>query len=84
MSQRLALLLLMVCCGSLAVAQTPELKFIADTVVVQAEGSYETDPDVATMKFNVFSQEKELKRAYDAATESVRRIATLAADNGLK
>ena len=69
---------------SLASAQTPELKFIADTLVVQADGTYEADPDLATMTFRIFSQEKELKKAYDEATQSMGRIATLAANNGLK
>jgi len=83
MNRRLALTLLLVS-ASLARAQSPELKFIADTLVVQAEGTYETDPDLATMTFRIFSQEKELKKAYDAATQSMGHIATLAANNGLK
>jgi uncharacterized protein YggE len=33
----------------LAAAQQPEVKFIADTLVVQAEGSYESDPDLAIL-----------------------------------
>src|SRR5579864_7094938 len=69
---------------SLAFSQTPELKFIADTLVVQADGTYEADPDLATMTFRIFSQEKELKKAYDAVTQSMGRIATIAANNGLK
>jgi hypothetical protein len=68
----------------IALAQSPELKFIADTLVVQADGTYEADPDLATMTFRIFSQEKELKKAYDEATQSMGRIATLAANNGLK
>jgi len=83
MNRWLALTLLLVS-ASLARAQSPELKFIADTLVVQAEGTYETDPDLATMTFRIFSQEKELKKAYDAATQSMGHIATLAANNGLK
>src|SRR5579872_3323441 len=65
-------------------AQTPELKFIADTLVVQADGTYEADPDLATMSFHIFSQEKELKKAYAAAEQSMQRISTLAASNGIK
>lgn len=42
----------------LAAAQQPEVKFIADTLVVQAEGSYESDPDLAIMTFDISSQEK--------------------------
>jgi len=63
--------------------QTPELKFIADTLTVQADGTYETDPDLATMSFRIFSQDKELKKAYDAARQSIQRISALAANNGL-
>lgn len=69
---------------ALAAAQTPELKFIADTLVVQADGTYEADPDLATMTFHIFAQEKELKKAYDEATQSIARIASLATNNGLK
>jgi len=65
-------------------AQVPEVKFIADTLVVQAEGTYATDPDLATLTFDVSSQEKDLKRAYDGATQSVHRIVALAQRNGLK
>jgi len=65
-------------------AQAPELKFIADTLVVQADGTYEADPDLATMTFHIFSQDKELKKAYDAASQSMARISTLATNNGLK
>jgi uncharacterized protein len=69
---------------SAARAQTPELKFIADTLVVQADGTYEADPDLATMTFHIFAQEKELKKAYDEASQSMARVASLAAANGLK
>jgi len=65
-------------------AQSPELKFIADTLVVQAEGTFEADPDLATLTFDISSQEKDLKRAYDAATQSMQRIVALAERNKLK
>jgi uncharacterized protein YggE len=66
-----------------ALAQSPEVKFIADTLVVQADGTYEADPDLATMTFSIFSQEKEMKQAYAAANQSIERIVALAAANGL-
>jgi uncharacterized protein YggE len=59
----IAVVLLTLGLGALGNAQSPELKFIADTLVVQADGTYEADPDLATMTFHVFSQEKELKKA---------------------
>ena len=65
-------------------AETTEPKFIADTLVIQAEGTYEADPDLATMTFQVFSQEKELSKAYAAAAQSMQRIADLAQENELK
>lgn len=68
----------------MALAQTPEPKFIADTLVVQADGTYEADPDLATMTFHIFSQQKELKQAYAEATQSMQRIAALAGNNGIK
>lgn len=67
----------------LAIAQQPEVKFIADTLVVQAEGRYESDPDLAIMTFDVSSQEKELKEAYAKASQSMRTIVAVAERNGL-
>ena len=65
-------------------AETTEPKFIAHTLLIQAEGTYEADPDLATMTFRVFSQEKELNKAYSAAAQSMQRIADLAQKNELK
>ena len=67
-----------------AAAQVSEVKFIADTLVVQAEGTYDADPDLATLTFDISSQEKELKPAYDGATQSMKRIVALAGRSGLK
>jgi uncharacterized protein YggE len=64
--------------------QNPDVKFIADTLVVQADGTYEADPDVATLTFDISAQEKELKPAYEKASQAMRRIAELADRNGLK
>ncbi len=80
----------LICCAvvfawaGIAIAQTAEPKFIADTLVVQADGTYEADPDLATMTFHIFSQQKELKQAYAEASQSMQRIASLAANNGMK
>jgi uncharacterized protein YggE len=67
-----------------ASAQGPEVKFIADTLVVQAEGMYEADPDLATLAFDVSSQDKELKPTYDKASQAMQKIVALADRNGLK
>lgn len=68
----------------LALGQAPEIKFISDTLVVQADGRYESDPDLATLTFQISSQEKELRKAYDTASLSMQHIAELAERNGLK
>jgi len=73
-----------VVCSRPAVAQSPEVKFIADTLVVQAEGTYEADPDLATLTFSISTQEKDLKTAYDKAAQSMQKIVALAERNGLK
>lgn len=68
----------------LATAQQPEVKFIADTLVVQAEGSYESDPDLAILAFDISAQEKELKEAYSKASQSMRTIVDIAEHNGIR
>ena len=82
----LAALILTLLCSSSSWAQAPsaDVKFIADTLVVQADGRYEADPDLATLSFSVFSQDKNLKQTYDQASQSMRKIAQVAEKNGLK
>ncbi len=63
--------------------QAQEVKFLADTLTVEAEGKYEADPDLATLTFHVTAQEKELKRAYNQATDSMQRILQLAERKGV-
>lgn len=65
-------------------AQNPDVKFIADTLVVQADGKFEADPDLATLTFSVFAQDKNLKQTYDRASQSMKKIADIAEKNGLK
>jgi uncharacterized protein YggE len=42
-------------------------KFVQDTIVVEAEGRFEADPDLATLTFDVTSQDKDMKKAYGGA-----------------
>jgi uncharacterized protein len=67
-----------------AKGQNPEVKLVADTLVVEAEGSFEADPDLATLTFDVSSQDKQLKPAYDRASQAIQNIVALAVKNGLK
>jgi hypothetical protein len=55
--KRLTLALVFVfVCVPIVQAQNPDVRFIADTLIVQAEGTYETDPDLATLTFHISSQ----------------------------
>jgi uncharacterized protein YggE len=83
MKSTLWLLVLVLLFAATAAAQTPEVKFIADTLVVQADGTYEANPDLATLIFDISAQEKELKTAYQKTTDSMRKIVELAQRNGL-
>jgi uncharacterized protein YggE len=76
-------LVVLLASASITWSQTPDVKFIADTLVVQADGTYEADPDLASMTFRIFSQDKDLRKAYGTARESIGRISTLAEANGL-
>jgi uncharacterized protein YggE len=66
-----------------AAAQNTDIKFIADMLVIQADGTYEADPDLATLTFDISAQDKELKQTYDRASQSLQRIISLAEKNGL-
>src|SRR5262249_50644858 len=48
-----------------------------------SEGSFESDPDMAVLAFDVSAQEKELKEAYGKASQSLRSIVAVAERNGL-
>lgn len=65
-------------------AQEQPIKFIADTLVVQANGTYEAEPDLATLTFDISSQDKNLTQAYAKATEAMQQIVAVAQKNGLK
>ena len=60
-----------------------DIKFIAETLVVQADGTYQADPDLATLTFDISSQDKELRTTYDKAAQAMQKIVALAEKNGL-
>jgi uncharacterized protein YggE len=64
-------------------AQNSDIKFIADTLVIQADGTFEADPDLATLTFDISSQDKELKPAYDKASLALQKVVALAEKNGI-
>jgi uncharacterized protein YggE len=84
MSRYLSAVAFVVLFAAVASAQTPEIRFVADTLVVQADGTFESDPDLGTLTFDISSQDKDLKVAYDNAAQSAQRIVAVADKNGLK
>ncbi|MFZ0336231.1 MAG: SIMPL domain-containing protein [Candidatus Acidiferrales bacterium] len=81
---RAALCLALLCALALPVrAQNEPAKFIADTLVVQANGTFEAEPDLATLTFDISSQDKDLTQAYTKATQSMQQIVSVAQKNGL-
>lgn len=82
--KRIAWALAVVCSfACISRAQNPEIKFIAETLVVQADGTYQADPDLATLTFDISSQDKELRATYDRASQAMQKIVALADKNGL-
>lgn len=63
--------------------QNDQTKFIADTLVVQANGTFEAEPDLATLTFDITSQDKDLTLAYAKATQSMQQIVAVAEKSGL-
>lgn len=84
MNRPMICLALLFVLASTAAAQNEPVKFIANTLVVQADGTYESDPDLATLTFDVSSQDKALSQAYTKATQSMQQIVAVAQKNGLK
>jgi hypothetical protein len=69
---------------SLAQAQSTDVKFIAETLVVQADGTYQADPDLATLTFDVSAQDKDLKQTYAQASQAIAKIIALAEKTGIQ
>src|SRR5262245_61345341 len=80
---RVSLLLWLLAIVPIARAQQPGVKFLADTLIIEANGRYEADPDLATLSFDISAQDKDAKTAYDRASQSVQKILALAQKNGV-
>jgi uncharacterized protein YggE len=78
------LFVVLLACSAQAQTQTADIKFIADTLVIQADGTYQADPDLATVIFDISAQDKDLKATYEQASSSMQKIINLAERNGLK
>jgi len=61
------------------VPQNPQLSFIADTLLA-ADGTYDADPDLATLTFRSFRRVKTSKRRTKPHQRSMQHIATSTAE----
>jgi uncharacterized protein YggE len=63
--------------------QPSGIKFLADTLIIEVDGHYEADPDLATLSFDISAQDEDVKTACDRTSQSVQKILALAQKNGV-
>lgn len=66
-----------------AVAQSPTLTALPNTVFVGADGKFETAPDTALIQFNISTQADTAKAAYDQASKSAETTRQVLRTNGI-
>src|ERR1700689_3455339 len=69
--------------SAVAVAQTPTLNALPNTVYVGAEGSFQTAPDTALIQFNISAQAESAKDAYDQAAKQAAATRQVMRANGI-
>src|ERR1700689_997986 len=69
--------------SAVAVAQTPTLNALPNTVYVGAEGKFETAPDTALIQFNISAQAESAKDAYDLAAKQAEATRQVLRANGI-
>ncbi len=69
--------------SGLALAQTPTLNALPNTVYVGADGKFETAPDTAVVQFNISSPGDSAKDAYDQAAKQAEATRQVLRANGI-
>src|SRR5712664_4221728 len=69
--------------ATFAIAQTPTLTALPNTVFVGADGKFETAPDTAMIQFNINAQADTAKAAYDQASKSAEATRQVLRANGI-
>jgi uncharacterized protein YggE len=69
--------------SALSVAQSPPLSPVPNTVLVGAEGKFETAPDTALIQFNISAQAASAKEAYDQAGKQAEATRQILRSNGI-
>ncbi len=78
-----ALILCAIVMAAFAIAQTPTLTALPNTVFVGADGKFETAPDTALIQFNISAQADTAKAAYDQASKSAETTRQVLRANGI-
>jgi uncharacterized protein len=67
----------------LAMAQTPTLNALPNTVYVGADGKFETAPDTALIQFNISAQAENAKDAYEQTAKQAEATRQVMRANGI-
>ena len=67
-----------------AAQEHPTVTASPNTVYVGADGKFETAPDTAVIQFNISSQDKTERKAYDEASKNVEQVRQAMRDNGIE
>jgi uncharacterized protein YggE len=77
------LLIAILLCSSLVLAQAPTIAAAANTLYTGADGKFEAAPDTALVQFNISAQADNAKAAYDAASKQSEQVRQILRDNGI-
>ena len=83
MKNIVATLCAVVVLNALSVAQDPTLNPVPNTVLVGADGKFESAPDIAIIQFNISAQAGSAKEAYDQAAKQAEAARQVFRANGI-
>jgi uncharacterized protein YggE len=69
--------------SAVAIAQTPMIGALPNTIFVGADGKFETAPDTALIQFNISAQADNAKDAYDQAAKQAEAARQVLRANGI-
>src|ERR1022692_778225 len=69
--------------SAVAIAQTPTINPLPNTVFVGADGKFETAPDTAVIQFNILAQADSAPEAYDLASKQAEATRKVLRANGI-
>jgi uncharacterized protein len=69
--------------SAVAIAETPTINPLPNTIFVGADGKFETAPDTAVIQFNISAQADNAKDAYDQAAKQAEAARQVLRANGI-